>query len=159
MKPGDVKRRANRLEKKAAARLPGFRRQPNSGAIPNRRGDLIEAKTNGFMLDSKSSCSDRIAITEAMLDKVSQEALRAGRRHGLLIELPHFRAVVMDQGVFASLFPDAPIPDKYPEGKKQITLTPDVQYCIKCNEPVFYRVGRHYVAVISEDLFRSILKE
>lgn len=96
---GERKKSANRAEKRAATRLGG-RRQPGSGNTFAARGDI---RLSDFLLDHKQTKHARFSITHEMWEKISEEARRAGKEAGLLVEFAGHRLIVIDEAVFQEM--------------------------------------------------------
>jgi Holliday junction resolvase len=73
-----------RAQEERVARAAGGRRVPGSGASPFARGD---AKSAHYLIECKQTEHDSIRVTWAWLEKITRQALAAGRRPALAIEL------------------------------------------------------------------------
>jgi len=78
------KERINKHERSIAEQLPGGQAQPNSGAPPGKKGDVL---LEHFLLDSKETKGEHISVTRRDLTKINREAGEAGRVPGLVITL------------------------------------------------------------------------
>lgn len=79
-------RRARKSEEQLA-KSTGGKRQPASGALPGRKGDVRE---NGFLVDDKFTDAERFTITKEMWRKIEREASMTppGLRPRLRITMP-----------------------------------------------------------------------
>jgi len=71
-----------KAERKAAKRLKG-RQTPASGALVGAKGDIVK---RAFLIESKATKHASISVTLDWLDKISKEALDAGKDPALLIQ-------------------------------------------------------------------------
>lgn len=71
-----------RAEKKASKRLGGSL-TPASGALDYAKGDI---KKSHFLIDSKATNKDSFRVTKEQLQKISREALDAGKTPALLVQ-------------------------------------------------------------------------
>lgn len=79
-----IKKFANKEEKSVADSI-GAKLQPNSGATPFLKGDMI---TTDYCIDVKSTKSSQIIVDEDMLTKVESDAVRVGKTPALLLNFP-----------------------------------------------------------------------
>ena len=70
----------NLNEKKLAKELGG-RRQPNSGSLAHRKGDIV---VGSFLLDSKECKGSKLNLDVSEIVKIVREALEVGKIPGLL---------------------------------------------------------------------------
>jgi len=78
-----VKARANQHEKDLADKLGGLR-QPMSGALAHRKGDI---KLDDWLLDSKQTDANTILVTTKDLTKITEESTGEGLLPGLILTL------------------------------------------------------------------------
>lgn len=76
-----IKDKANRNEKKLAKELGGHR-QPNSGAIPCFKGDIV---TTNYLYDDKSTKHMSISLKYEDLQKIAKEALGSDKEPVLIL--------------------------------------------------------------------------
>ena len=78
-------RKFSNKEEKSIQRTVGGMRQPNSGATPFMKGDII---TGEYMLDAKSTESRQIIVDERMLQKLESDAMTVAKKPGLVLTFP-----------------------------------------------------------------------
>jgi hypothetical protein len=84
--------RARRSETQGA-KLQGGQRQPASGALRGRPGDI---RDEDWLIEDKYTDADSFTITTKLIDKIMQEALQShGRLAMLRITLPRYKLRVM----------------------------------------------------------------
>ena len=85
-----VKAKANQNEREIADLLGGTR-QPMSGALLGRKGDVETGSgiwtVDRFLFDSKESAGSTIVIDSNQLTKITREALGEAKEPGLVIKL------------------------------------------------------------------------
>ncbi len=94
-----LKERVNAHEQDLADKLDG-RRQPNSGSLPQHKGDI---KLDNFLLDSKETESSAILVTKKDLLKINREAFQEGKEPGLVLTLYNMASVVPKEWVMVPL--------------------------------------------------------
>ena len=72
-----------KAERKAAKRMGG-RTTPGSGAKVHSKGDI---RTCQFCIESKSTVKDSLSVKKAWLEKITKEALDAGKDPALIIQV------------------------------------------------------------------------
>lgn len=85
----DGKRLSNHHEAKLASTLSGVR-QPNSGALDHRKGDiLIEGdsvmSSNRFLLESKQCMGSTLILNVKDMVKICREAMEVGKSPGMVL--------------------------------------------------------------------------
>lgn len=85
-------RRARHSEQQAA-RLEGGVRQPASGALRGRKGDV---RSEDYLIEDKFTDANSFTITRKMLDKIMREGLEMhGRLSQLRITMPGYKLRVL----------------------------------------------------------------
>jgi hypothetical protein len=101
----------NQHEADLAKKLGG-RRQPNSGALDHRKGDVVVERApgrEGFLFDSKQCKNSTLVLAVADVTKVCREALEVQKIPGLLLTFGSHPVIVPPEWVcipleaFASL--------------------------------------------------------
>lgn len=87
-------------EQAIADRIPGGERQPASGALPHKKGDV---KLEHFILDSKETAGAVLNVAAADLTKVVRQAGEHGKLPGLVLTVGRVPATVPREWVAVPL--------------------------------------------------------
>jgi len=97
----------NRHEQKLADKLEG-RRQPNSGSLPHKKGDIsIEGGSvlspARFLLDSKETSGSTVVLGVKDITKICREAMEVGKEPGLVVTFGQHPSIVPPEWVMIPL--------------------------------------------------------
>ena len=95
----EKKIKVNKHEKSLAKKLKG-QRQPNSGSLDHRKGDISLDK---FLLDSKESTNNSLLISARDFVKITREADGERKKPGLVITVEGVPSTVEKEWVMVPL--------------------------------------------------------